>query len=258
LLPAGIKDIFMDTIGLIAAMPSESRALTRRVRGGKSIRITDFRGFEFELGGHRCALVTSGMGIERANKAASGLIDTCKPSLMISFGIAGAVRENLHIGDVILAAATCSLNDVALGPARSLGSLPEHSLRAIEDTLSAQGVRFLRGTAVTTRGSAVKDEITANLINPILEMETAGILDACSEKGIPLVVLRAISDGPMAPIPFDLGQVMDANSNLSIGKLVKEVIKNPRLLLLVGRMTRNSRMAAENAAMATFAALDAL
>ena len=247
----------MNTIGLIAAMPSESRALTRRVRGGKSIRIADFRGFEFELGEHRCALVTSGMGIERANKAASGLIDTCKPSLMISFGIAGAVRENLHIGDVILAEATCSLNGEALGPARSLGSLPERSFRAIKDTLSAKGVRLLRGTAVTTRGSTVKEVLVTELANPILEMESAGILEACLESGIPLVVLRSISDSPLAPIPFDLGQVMDANSNLRIGKLVKEVIKNPRLLLLVGRMTRNSQIAAENAAVATLAAFKA-
>ncbi len=173
----------MDTIGLIAAMPSESRALTRRVRGGKSIRIAAFRGFEFVLGEYRYVLVTSGMGIERANKAASRLMDNCKPSLMISFGIAGAVREDLQIGDVILAETACNINGETLSPARSLAGLPEQSLRAIEDTLSAQEARFLRGTAITTRGTQVQAESVPNLANPILEMETAGILDACTERG---------------------------------------------------------------------------
>jgi len=47
--------------------------------------------------------------------------------------------------------------------------------------------------------------------NPVLEMETTGIMSAAAEKSIPVLSLRAISDGPRAPIPFDLETMMDKN-----------------------------------------------
>ncbi len=73
-----------------------------------------------------------------------------------------------------------------------------------------------------------------------------------------MVVIRSISDGPLAPIPFDMGEFMDENSNLRMGKLALEVLKNPRLVKLGRRMIRNNQIAARNAANAVLSALGEL
>jgi len=61
-------------------------------------------------------------------------------------------------------------------------------------------------------------------------METAGIAGVAVEFNTLLLSLRALSDGPGAPIPFDLGKVMDENAAVSfitpLGEATSEQIKN--------------------------------
>jgi len=89
-------------------------------------------------------------------------------------------------------------------------------------------------------------------------METAGIAKEAAERGLPLLSIRAISDGPSAPLPINLDEMMDQDANLQTGKLLKAVIRNPGILLQSRRMMRNTRIAADNAAVALVAALNGL
>ena len=74
-----------------------------------------------------------------------------------------------------------------------------------------------------------------------------GIAQVAAEKGIPFLSLRAISDGPRAPIPFNLGEVMDENANLHVVRMLKAIARRPGTVLQFGRLSRNSRIAADNA-----------
>jgi nucleoside phosphorylase len=121
--------------------------------------------------------------------------------------------------------------------------------------LQPHRAHLLSGTAATTRGSQFVQPQPKQMANPVLEMETAGIAQVAMERGIPLLSLRAISDGPRAPIPFDLEAVMDEEYNMRIGKIIKAVLGHPRLLTQFLRMGRNTRKAAGNAAIALIAAL---
>jgi hypothetical protein len=87
-------------------------------------------------------------------------------------------------------------------------------------------------------------------------METVGILQAARESGIPLAALRSVSDGPQAPIPFDMETVMDDEYNFRLDRLLQAVLKQPRLLLQSSQMIRNSRIAADNAAISVLALLN--
>jgi nucleoside phosphorylase len=245
----------MATIGLIAAMTDESNALLRHIKNWKRITVGSYRGHRFELAGRTCILVTSGMGIRRAAEATRALAAEYNLQLLISFGIAGAVEPELEIGDVVAAESFCQLDAGVPGLRLPLASLPNAAREAVVRALAERGARLFTGTAITTGGSQLSSQETGALPHPILEMETAGIAQAAAEKKIPLFSLRAISDGPRAPIPFDLGEVMDADANLKIGKLLKAILHNPKLLLQASRMSRNSRIAADNAAVALIAAL---
>jgi adenosylhomocysteine nucleosidase len=245
----------METIGLIAAMPQESKALLRCIKGWNRTTIGPFQGARFQLMGRNCLLVTSGMGLKRATDATRALLAATSPHLLISFGIAGAVNADLQIGDAVIAGSTCLLEKGLPGKFRPLASLSDIAWDAATRVLEPEGARLVPGTAITTRGSQVVPQQSEEMPNPVLEMETAGIALVAAEKGIPLLSIRSISDGPRSPIPIDLEAVMDDEYNFRIGKMIKMVLQHPEIILRSREMMQNSRKAANNAAMALVAAL---
>ena len=202
-----------------------------------------------------CLLVTTGMGLERAVDGARALLAATKPQLLVSFGIAGAVKDDLRIGDVVVAGHTCSLDRGRLGQPWSLAPLSQAAWNAAAQVLEPEGARLVAGTALTTRGSQLVRQPLQQITHPVLEMETAGIAQVAAEMGIPLVSLRSISDGPQAPIPFDLEAVLDEKYNLRMGVLLLMVLRRPQIIFQSRQMLRNSRMAADHAARALVAAL---
>jgi nucleoside phosphorylase len=248
----------METIGLIAAMAQESNALSSHIKGWKRTTLGLFSGKCFELAGKSCILVTSGMGIRRASEATRELIEINAPRLLISFGIAGAIEADLEIGDVVAVEAVCRLDQGVAGPLQPLNYWPDAAREAIVQILAGRGAHVFTGTAITTGGSQVLENQLREMVHPILEMETAGIAQVAAEHGIPLLALRTISDGPRATIPFNLGEIMDDDANLQADKLLKTIIRNPRIVFQSRQLIRNSRIAADNAAIALIAALNEL
>ena len=245
----------METIGLIAALTQESDALLRYIKGWKRIPLGSFRGKSFELSGQTCLLVTSGMGIRRAGEAARNLVETNAPRLLVSFGVAGAVEADLEIGDVVAAEAVCRLDQGVPGPHLPLKPWPDAACEAAVQVLARRGARLFAGTSITTLGSQIIKSQLGEIMHPILEMETAGIAQVAAEKGIPLLSLRAISDGPRASIPFNLGEMMDEDANLQVARMLKAIIRHPRIVLHLKRLMQNTWIAADNAAVALVAAL---
>jgi nucleoside phosphorylase len=245
----------METIGLIAAMPQESEALLRCVKEWKRTTFGPFRGARFRLMERDCLLVTSGMGLTRAMDATRALLAGSSAHLLVSFGIAGAVNNDLHVGDVVVAGNTCLLDKGLPGQFQSLTSLSEAAWNAAAQALKLVGARLVVGTAITTRGSQVVLQQLEQMTHPVLEMETTGIAQVAAEMGIPLVSIRSVSDGPQSPIPFDLESILDEKYNFRIGKLLMLVLRRPQIIFQSRQMMQNSRKAADNAAKALVAAL---
>jgi adenosylhomocysteine nucleosidase len=245
----------METIGLIAAMTQESNALLRYIKGWKRIALGGFNCKSFELYEHHCILVTSGMGMRRASEAAREIIKAATPRLLISFGIAGAVEADLEVGDVVVPEVYCKLLNGKPGALLPLYPWPDNALKAAAFAVGGRGARLVTGTAVTTGGSQVLEDQLRDLKHPILEMETAGIAQVAAEKGVPLMSIRAISDGPKAPIPFNLDEIMDEDANLRLDKALLAIVRHPKMILQLRVMMQHTRIAAENAAKALINAL---
>ncbi|MFC2065065.1 hypothetical protein ACFLXB_08220 [Chloroflexota bacterium] len=246
----------METIGLIAAMPSESKALLRCIKKWERTSIGSFRGIRFQLMDRDCHLITSGMGLKRTIDATRALIGATNPQLLISFGIAGAVKDDLAIGDVIVAENVSSLDEGMLGQSQTLASLSKAAWGAAAQDLQTEGAHLVAGTAITTRGSQLVLQSLDKMAYPILEMETAGIAQVAAEMKIPLVSIRSVSDSPQAPIPFDLEEVLDDKYNFRIGKMLLLVLRSPQIIFQSRKMMLNSRIASDHAARAVVAALN--
>ncbi len=240
---------------MIAAMAEECRPLLRNVQGVEARRLGNFAGYRFKLGNRDCLLVQSGMGIKHAAEAAHTLLAQVNPQVLVSFGIAGAVKENLQIGDVVAVRSVLLLEGGNPGPPARLAAFSLEAQEAITRALQPSHARLVWGSALTTRGSQVIKSDLPEMENPVLEMETAAIAQAAAQHGIPLLALRAISDNPAAPVPINPEAVMDENYRLQVGKMIRILILHPKILLRSGRILRNSALAAENAALAVRAAL---
>jgi adenosylhomocysteine nucleosidase len=240
----------MDTIGLLVAIASERNALLRYIKGWKTIKVDDLKGVYFELPGKACILLTSGIGAQHACTATLKLIQHYSPQQLVSFGIAGAVKDDLLIGDVIVIRAVCQLRGNTLSPMQRLPLWSDEGLALTKHELAKHNTRLFTGTAVTTRGNQPVDTLLDDVEHPVLEMETAGIARVAEAHGIPLSALRAISDGPGAPIPFDLGSMMDENAHLRAGRILMEIVRHPQITVKFPQLLRNARIAADRAAVA--------
>jgi adenosylhomocysteine nucleosidase len=240
-------------IGLIAAMQSERSALLKLV---KNTEKEEAKLWRFQTPRNDCWLIESGMGWKAAAKAARDLLEKQDVQALVSFGIAGAVHSDLHIGDVILAYQACLLEGVKPAQFLPLTTLPDAARQAVEGALHPLGARLLNGIAVTTTGAQVLDAQDRKLENPILEMETHSIARVAHEYGVPLYALRSISDSPEAPIPFDLGAVMDDQFHFRTDKIIAEVIRHPAILKPGVTMLRNSGIACDHAALAVLVVLE--
>jgi adenosylhomocysteine nucleosidase len=245
----------METIGMIAAMPQESKALLRCIEEREVSMLGPFQCYRFRLLDRNCLLIQSGIGLKRAIDATQALLSVTNPQLLVSFGVASAVMDDLQIGDVVVARITCLLDKGVPGQFLNLASLSEAAQGAATLALRPRGARLVSGTALTTRGSQAIHPGVKELAHPVLEMETAGIAQVAAERGISLLALRAVSDGPQAPIPLDLEVVYDEEYNLQMSQIIKTVLRHPGILLHSSWVVRNVKTAADNAAIALVAAL---
>ena len=193
----------------------------------------------------------------RAMRAVHAVFSVTRPQLVVSFGIAGAPKNDLCVGDVIVAHTVRSLNPLGLpGRSQALVPLSEPARQAAAGALHARGARFLPGIALTTPGLQAVNLAGLSLAHPVLEMETAGIAQACSSQGVPVLAFRGVSDSVDQPLPLDLEAYLDRDQNLKVGRLLAGVIRDPSLFNRLNRLRKNAARAAENCVVAMRAALE--
>ncbi len=116
-----------------------------------------------------------GVGAESVSEKLLPLLEKHQPSQLIAAGFAGALTAEWKIGDVF-----CATNFSTI-PASLRGAVLHSSSRVIEGG---------RGElARATQASCV-------------DMESATVAQIAASFGIPLLVLRSISDTPNEPIPI--------------------------------------------------------
>ncbi|MDR3572315.1 MAG: hypothetical protein P4L50_00500 [Anaerolineaceae bacterium] len=244
----------MKAVGLIAAMPQEIAPFLRRVGPYQLVKLAAFTAYRFRLFDLDCILIRSGVGLERARSASQVLIQALRPDLLVSFGIAGAVRPGLQVGDVVTAAQVCPLEDASSPECYlPLVQLPEAVYQAVAQSLRSLRAGFTIGTVLTTRGSQVLPPLPEQAVNPLLDMETAAIAQVAHNEGaLPLLSLRSVSDSLDQPLPFDLAKFYDSQQNLRMARLAAALILQPSLFAKTIRFNQNARLACENLAVALF------
>ena len=135
---------------------------------------------------------------------------------LISAGFAGALNDQLNVGDLLLAQ---NFSTAELSKARSLlVNLPLHVANLLTVPLMIDSNEERNKIARATGAAAV-------------DMETEFIARACAEHGVPLLSLRAISDTPRQPFPAPANVLFNIErQRTSVMTLVLYLCKQPTRL----------------------------
>lgn len=211
----------MPRTALIAAMHEELAALLPAIEEARTERRG---GREFWLGrlaGHEVVAVRSGIGKVAAAITATLLLDHYEASRVLFLGVAGGIGAGVQVGDVVVADALLQ-HDMDASPIFPRHEVPLTGLarfpveasfgdqvaRGAEAALAQQdrtvsvvgrGARLHRGLIVSgdrfvstaAESQALREALPDALA---VEMEGAAVAQVCHSFGVPLAVVRSISD----------------------------------------------------------------
>ncbi|XOB98222.1 5'-methylthioadenosine/adenosylhomocysteine nucleosidase [Deinococcota bacterium DY0809b] len=198
---------------LLAAEGEEAEAVLARMARTEKLE-APWPAFAGELGGHEVRLLESGIGKAAAGAVVGWAVARYAPSRAVWLGVAGSLNPALSTGDVLIAddAVQWDMDLTPLG--REPGELdsgerfiPADPVLAGALHKSAQrlGHRHVRGR-VASGDTFVADPEKARWIRDTfgadaVEMEGAAALWAAHKLGVPMALVRAVTDAADTAAP---------------------------------------------------------
>jgi adenosylhomocysteine nucleosidase len=173
-------------VAITFALPAESSEFVRRLDDKSNVARAGIKIIRGRIGDREIQLMHTGVGERTARERLARFLQDQEFEFLLSTGFAGALTEELVVGDLLVAknfstlelsAISSSLSDLRICVA-DLVTLP-----ALIDSTDE------RNTVARSTGAAAVD------------METEFIARACAKHGMPLLSLRIITDSPVAAFP---------------------------------------------------------
>lgn len=202
----------MKRTGIICALYFEASALaTGKPPAQQPVKLND-----------QTLLIVSGTGRERAKQAAHKLIEE-NADRLISFGSAGALSPELKPGDLVQA-------EEVSGAGRKYAvtaCLPEPARQRLarQDIAVRAGSMACADKEVATTDA--KQELFRQTGAIAVDMESAGILEAAQHEGLPVSVLRVITDSTEMALPAAILRRIDAYGRINAPGLGLDLVTSP-------------------------------
>mgnify|MGYP005792098071 CR=1 FL=1 len=200
----------MNMIGIIGAMEVEVETLKQHMTEVELFKKASMEFHKGKLNGKDVVVVRSGIGKVNAAVCTQILADDFGVEAVINTGVAGSLKADINIGDIVVSTDALHHDMNATGFGYVRGQIPQMKVFSFEAdeklrTVAASvcrrvnpDIRVFEGRVVSgdqfvdTR--QVKEDISREFGGYCTEMEGAAIAQTAYLNGIPFVVLRAISD----------------------------------------------------------------
>ncbi len=211
----------------------------------------ELRAIEPALGPLGIEIARTGIGRSNAFQKAGDFLDRVRPvriDAVIACGFGGGLREGLKAGDVIVAEEIVEAGP----PSRSWFASPE-LLAATR--ISVERVRLTSGQVAFGRLATVARVLTTSgdkrrareeLAADIVDMESAGVLEAAGTRSIPVLCVRAVIDEHDFELPFDFGKILTPEGRPRILKAVGAIASNPAGLAKILPLRERAQKAARS------------
>jgi nucleoside phosphorylase len=220
----------------------------RKRRRFSSINYDGLRLWRTRVGDVEVVALLTGVGTQASSQAMGMMIamadDDKYFDVCISSGLAGALCDTLRVGDII---APQSL--IAESVHADLGSdqlYVDDNLRRLALEAGAVNANCLF-TSDRLFVKASQKSACASRAQSV-DMESFDIVKEASAWGARSVVVRAISDSAKEELPIDFSLTLSKNHQISVVKVLLQLLKNPLSLPALLRFARQSRQATERLA----------
>ncbi|MDR1007703.1 MAG: 5'-methylthioadenosine/adenosylhomocysteine nucleosidase [Campylobacteraceae bacterium] len=220
-------------IAIMGAMVEEITPLLEKFKEYKVVEFANNKFYTLKYKNIDVTIAYSKIGKVNAALTASVLINIFGAQKLLFSGVAGAVDENLHIGDLIAAEGLVQhdLDITAFGhphgfvpESKILIKSDEELLKIAKNTAKALNLTLKSGIIATgdqficdaNKKEWIKNTFNANAI----EMEGASVAFVCDALNVPFFILRAISDAADAKAGFDFDEFLRSSSKISADFIV--------------------------------------
>lgn len=200
----------MKKIGIIGAMEEEVNILKKKVQDLRVKKIASTEFCEGTINGKEVVIVRSGIGKVNAAICTQVLADLYQVDAIINTGVAGSLRNEINIADIVLSTDALQHDMDATGFGYKPGVIPrmDTSIFQADATLIAKarmvcakvipevGIhtgRIVSGDQFISDGSK-KEALVRDFEGYCTEMEGAAVAQASYLNQIPFLIIRAISD----------------------------------------------------------------
>ncbi|WP_061162243.1 5'-methylthioadenosine/adenosylhomocysteine nucleosidase [Caballeronia temeraria] len=230
----------MKRLGIMAALPQELGDLIAQMNAAGGVRTVTLGQREYYIGdahGLPVAVTLARIGKVAAAATASTLIHVFDADAIVFTGVAGGVRADVQVGDIVVADALMQhdLDASPLFPRYEVPLLDRARFdadRALSDALAAAADAFIaeesavlaerfavaqprvhRGMIVSGDRFIASHDALFGLRDALpdalaVEMEGAAIAQVCYEHGVPCAVVRTISDSADAAAPLSFTEFL--------------------------------------------------
>jgi len=215
-------------IAIMGAMPEEIEPIIDKLDNVETIVYGANKYYEGSYNGQEVVVAYSKIGKVFATMTATMLIEKFGCDKLLFSGVAGAISNELSIGDLIIADGLCQhdLDITAFG--HPFGYVPEGEvcistdvgLRNIaKDVAKSKGLTLKEGV-IATGDQFVANEERKNWIGTTfdadaLEMEGASVAVVCNALNVPFFILRAISDSADMDASFNFDEFLESSAKIS-------------------------------------------
>lgn len=201
-------------IGLVAALHMEvapflERCLPlRRYSGGEFV----FRGVMYD--DTRIAVVESGPGPKRAERATQALLDAHEPGWVLSVGFSGGLVPETRKGDIVVASSVTDGTE-SLDIDLKMPADPDHGLHV---------GRFLQ-TKEVVRTVAEKKELAERTGAIAVDMESFAVARVCAARKTRFLAIRCISDDLSEDLPPEILTIFGKTGVMRAGAVLGSLWK---------------------------------
>ncbi|MFQ9186259.1 MAG: 5'-methylthioadenosine/adenosylhomocysteine nucleosidase [Lachnospiraceae bacterium] len=230
----------MKKIGIIGAMELEVEALKEQMDVKNIIEKASMKFYEGTLRGKDVVIVQCGIGKVNAGICVQILADLFQVDAVINTGVAGSLRAEINIGDIVVSTDACEhdMDVTALGYKQGIIPQMKESFfkadrqlveaaievcREVNPDINVYEGRVLSGDQFIS-GEEIKNKLIDLFDGSCTEMEGAAIAHAAFLNEIPYVVIRAISDKADGSAHMDYPEFERAAAAHS-AKLVENLVK---------------------------------
>nr|WP_148866992.1 5'-methylthioadenosine/adenosylhomocysteine nucleosidase [Thermosediminibacter litoriperuensis] len=200
----------MVIIGIIGALDREIALFCEKLQDKKTMTKASITFFSGTLKGKDTVVVKSGVGKVNAAVCTQVMIDYFAPSAIICTGVAGALREDLDIGDIVISSDVVQHDVDGTAFGHELGEIPNLGVKVFSADATLAGIarevarKLVKGRRVLTGRILTGDQFITSeekvkflrsfFDGACVEMEGGAIGQVCYLNKVPFLIIRSISD----------------------------------------------------------------